>query len=78
MRIKEKKRKEVFQQAARLLGISPERVEAVYCGYWKYIKENIENDSDKVTFNVPFIGKINKKNGCKKDKGSSQEGDEDT
>ena len=52
---------------AKQLGIPEKRVEAVYCGYWKYIKENIENNTDRVTFNVPFLGKINKRDASKKD-----------
>lgn len=80
IRTKEKKRKELFQEAARQLGIPEKRVEAVYCGYWKYIKENIENDTPRTTFNVPFLGKIDKKkNACKEDnQDSCKEGGENT
>lgn len=69
----------MFQKVARQLGIPEKRVEAVYCGYCKFIKTSIETNSQRITYNVPFLGKINLKDYAgKKDKDSCKEGDPDS
>lgn len=62
--------KEIWLEASRILGISPNVIEKVYKAYWLYIKTTIEElplkeeltEEEflklKTNFNVPSLGKL--------------------